>query len=156
MQSLLARTEEEGDCHIWTGYYGNGVPMVHHNDKMVSVRKVIFELLGKPVRQGFYSTTCGHKGCVCPDHIAYRAPKAHMKAMIEREFSRERVLKMTQARRKRADVVLSEAIAREIRQLDGTYRDIGAQYGVTKSVVSRIKRGEYWAESASPWAGLMR
>lgn len=156
IESLLARAVEEGECFHWTGYFARGVPHVHHNGKMQAVRRVMWELMGKKVADGFYSTKCNNKDCINPKHIVLRSKDEHIAYMNSQEFSIERRLNMTLARRRRDDVRLSEQLAREIRMADGRYEDIGSQYGVTKAVVSRIKRGVYWAESASPWAGLMR
>ena len=156
IESLLARAVEEGECFLWQGYAAQGVPQIHHDGKMAPVRRVMWELMGKKVVDGFYSTKCHSKDCVNPRHIVYRSREEHIAHMNEQEFSLERRLNMTKARRRRDDIRLSEDIAKEIRMANGNYRDIGSQYGVTKTVVSRIKRGVYWADSASPWAGLMR
>ncbi len=156
IESLRARCVEEGECWHWQGYSANHVPQVHDGEKMTATRKVMWRLMGHEVKKGYYSTSCGHKDCVNPEHLVYRSPAVHMRKMNAQEFTLERKLKMQQARRARPDIVLSESLAREIRVADGRYSDIGAQYGVTKAVVSRIKQGRLWRDTANPFGGLMR
>ncbi len=156
IESLKARCVEEGDCWLWQGYAANKVPMVHKDGGMVSVRRLMFDLMGKRTREGYYVPVCGNKECVCPDHTRYRSQAEHVAFMNKQEFSLERRLKMTAARRARADVVLSVDKARMIRSAYGSYAEISEAYGVTKSVVGRIKQGNYWRDLNSPFAGLMR
>lgn len=155
VESLLERTVEEGQCYLWQGYKANGVPMVDRDGKMVSVRRLIAELQGREVKRGYYVASCGCTDCVAPNHILYRHPNQHMKAMAETEFTVERRIRMIQATRKRPNVRLSIEIAREIRAAEGSYREIGERYGISKSCVGHIRRGDYWPEISSPFAGLM-
>jgi hypothetical protein len=73
IETLKARTIDEGDCWLWQGYIQNGTPQVMHyrqNKKgMYSVRRLLRELqVGRAMPDGHYGNTCGNPQCVSPDH----------------------------------------------------------------------------------------
>lgn len=156
IDSLLARADEYGECHLWTGYLGNGVPMVYSRGKMVSVRRLMMVIQGHEDKDGFYGVKCDCPTCVNPDHIQYRSQTQHLRKMNSKEFTLERKLRMTLSRRARPDMILTLDKVREIRAAEGSTREIGERYGISKSAVSKIRRGAYWPDTASPFAGLIR
>lgn len=159
VESLLARTVEEGDCLLWQGYVTSKTPQVDLNGKMVSVRKLLTQLQGKEVRSGtYFSNSCGNYLCVCPEHTVQRSRKQHSVAMGKAANSgANNVIRLSKiTAKKRATGKLDMATARQIREQAGTYRDIARQYGVSHALVGFIKRGRYWKDQANPFAGLMR
>lgn len=153
IDSLRARCEEEGHCWLWTGYFGNGVPMVYSKGRMRSVRLVLLELQG-PVRRSakYFAPTCGNAACVCPDHIAQRHPAEHMAHMGRNVDSRgpARRIKLTaHARATKAKLTIEQA--REIRMSTESGPVLAERYGVSRSIVNRIRRGEAWADQQNPF-----
>jgi len=157
IESLMEKTIEEGDCRLWTGYIGNNTPQVSHEKKMVMVRRLILKLKGKRVaRADHVGTTCGVCGCVEPSHIQQRTRREHSSLMgLSPNRNRlARAAKMAKhARENRAK--LSIEIAREIRASDESGPVWAARLGITRGLVSRIRRGQAWREfGGNPFAGL--
>jgi predicted XRE-type DNA-binding protein len=50
---------------------------------------------------------------------------------------------------------LNEQLAEEIRQADGTQREIAKRFGVSQATVSVIKRGKTWRDYNNPFAQLI-
>lgn len=159
-ESLKARCTEEGDCWLWDGYLGNGVPMVHHEGKMVAVRKLLTALAGKSIKRGaYFSPSCGNALCVCPDHIVRRSQNehsGHMARMLAQSPANDlRILKLTQTRRSRyAKLTLDDA--RMARASTESSQKVAEKLGVTKALIARIRRGVQWKDHANPFGGLMR
>lgn len=160
-ESLLANTIEEGQCLLWQGYFAyRGVPNVHHDGKMHSVRKLLLEFAGKKKdNTKFYKTSCNNPDCVNPAHIIQHTGKQHMTKMTSRSSTASATVKRrasaTRARRSRSDVVGLEK-AREIAMSTESSTVLSERYGVGKTTVNRIKRGEIWQTGINPFAGLLR
>lgn len=57
--------------------------------------------------------------------------------------------------KRRTDAKLSLDDVSQIRASDEKHEDLAARYGVSKSLIGRIRRGQMWKTfSASPFAGL--
>lgn len=154
MESLIARTDEEGDCLIWKGYIGNGVPQVSHHGKVIAVRRLMLELQGRVLRIGDHAASkCRNPSCVNPEHISHRNKFQHSAAMHSAPRNEEvRAAKLAAFRRKTAKLDMEKA--REIRCSDESGPVLAARYGVDKALVSRIRRNEAWREFSNPFAGL--
>lgn len=157
IESLKARTVEEGECWNWTGYLGNKVPHVCHNGKMHSVRRLFRDLMDKPVQAGSYIyPNCGNTICVNPKHNV---------ALTRKQFSK-RIGKMAagnlmrkikvQAFKQRTVGKLTWDQADEIRVSTEPSRQVASKFGVDKSLICRIRAGKAWVRYNSPFAGLMR
>jgi hypothetical protein len=157
VESLLARTVEDGDCNIWTGYSTSKTPQVDVNGKMTSVRKVLYELSGRQAQGLHFGTSCGTLNCVCPDHIVARNRTSHMRHMakVSAKGPGNAARKAAITRIKRAAGKLDMEKARRIREMEGTYRQIASEFDISHSLVGKIKRGSYWRELSNPFAGLM-
>jgi hypothetical protein len=125
---------------------------------MVSVRRLLRELeTGRPQPNGHYSNTCGNPLCVNPDHTLWRGQDAHMRAMAKkRRVSDVTASKLRNYRVDTGQAKLSESKAQEIRLSDETGQVLAERYGVSKSWINRIKRGEVWRVLSSPFAGLFK
>lgn len=157
LESILARTVEEGDCRIWHGYVTSKTPQVDVDGKMMSVRRLIVRLQGRPENKGaFYGVKCGTYLCVCPEHIIQLTRKQHSTHMAKaaNDGAANIIRKVKITAHKRASGKLDMDTAREIRVKEGTYRDIAKEYGISHSLVGHIKRGRYWKETSNPFAGL--
>ena len=157
IESLKARTIEEGDCWNWTGYLGNKVPAVSHDGKMTSVRRLFRDLMGNPVKAGwFVLPNCGNNICVNPEHSKLLSPKQFTQHMGKRAGgSLTRKMKI-QAFKQRTVGKLTWEQADEIRLSSEPSRQAAQKYGVDKSLICRIRAGKSWIRYNSPFAGLMR
>lgn len=158
VQSLYALTTDEGECRLWDKYLGNGVPMVFHDGRFIQVRKLILELQGVHVWARYTSPKCNNPLCVDADHIVQRSPKqqhTHMAKRVSLAPSNPmRIAKITKARREQVGKI-NQAQAMEIRMSEESGPVLAERYGVTRTLISRIKRGESWAqEFGNPFAGL--
>jgi hypothetical protein len=125
---------------------------------MVSVRRLFRELITvQPQPDGFYSVSCGNVECVNPDHTIVRTEKQHFKAMAKKvSDSPVRALKLSQYHRTVGKAKLSESKAQEIRLSNESGPVLAERYGVNKSLISRVRRGEIWKCLTNPFRGLMR
>lgn len=107
-------------------------------------------LVGRPPVEGQKAyRLCATPNCLRPAHLA---------AMTEQEFGARvtesgvlkrdvrRAAKLRAASRSRKTCKVNAAIAEQIRQAEGTLKEIGARYGIGHSQVSKIRRGESWAQ----------
>lgn len=153
LDDFHARCDEIGECWEWrarqTKEHGRRYPQIRVQGKTYNVRRAIYEAKHGEVRQGlFVVPTCGNLYCVNPDHC---------KAMTESQKSRHaakrgafssltRSRSIAVARRKAAYGKLDIDRAREIRLSDEPGPVLAQKYGIDKSLVNRIKRGEAWKD----------
>lgn len=162
IETLKARTIEEGDCWLWQGYIQNGTPQVIHYRKdkkgMYSVRRLLRELqIGKVMPDGHYGNTCGNPKCVSPDHTLWKTTKSHMRDMANRRtHGPVDSMKKRQARIDRGLTKLDMEKAQAIRNSNEPGRVLAAQYGVHESMIKRIRTGRVWKVLSSPFAGLLK
>jgi DNA-binding CsgD family transcriptional regulator len=160
LEYLRARSDEVGQCWEWTGALQGprGAPVMRHDGVAQPVRRVIAEQLGLPVRSRMATVRCCNNLCVNPAHVV----------VLTRKQLQQRTAKVTQlhadplrcrklAQTARRTAKLTEAQVIEIRSLDGlTQRQIAAQYGVSQSTVSAIRRGVKWKDYSNPWLQLLK
>lgn len=156
VDSLLAMTDDIGDCAEWRGRLCNGVPYVAHNKEVVPVRRLLIELAGGSVSNDLqYGCSCLNPLCVIPAHIQPRTMKQHSRVMNKSsdKTSVAFVAKMAAyAREHRAKINIE--IAREIRLSEKSGVVLAAEFGISRGTVQKIKRNEAWKETSTPFAGL--
>lgn len=143
IESLMARTEEVGNCIEWQGYFQNRAPYVQHGDRFLAVRRLIKELLGAHHGEKLsYGTSCGNHRCVNPDHIVARNVAQHMKYLTSKaDYNNPvRIAKLQKAAAKRR--VLNDEQVFQAYSDPRTCAEIAVDLGVSKEIVSRIKRGK--------------
>ena len=147
----------DGDCWQWHGCMQGAIPMIKHGSKVANVRRLVLIDRGVPMT-GFIATyTCGNPACVNPDH-AGRSTRAQMNRRIMADMNTAtntlRIKRIADVKR-RTDAKLSLDDVSQIRASDEKHEDLAARYGVSKSLIGRIRRGQMWKTfSASPFAGL--
>ncbi len=162
LESLQARTVEEGDCWLWRGYIQNGTPQVMRYGEgkkgMYSVRRFLRELqTGRPQPSGHYGNVCGNPLCVAPDHILYKNVKNHMRDMaLNRIHGPVDRLKKRQVRIDKGLTKLDMEKAQEIRVSSETSAELAQKYGVNQSLIKRIRAGRAWRVLSGPFAGLFK
>lgn len=157
---IKARCIEEGDCLIWQGAVGDaGYPiMKRYGGPCLLVRRVVVGLDGRePKPRQPVTCTCDDKRCVAPDHLKLSTwSKVGKKAAAKGAFSsKARGSKIAASRRESSGVKLNADIARTIRESTESGPVLAARYGVNKSRINAIKRGDAWKDyTPSPFAGL--
>jgi hypothetical protein len=151
----MARTVEEGDCLLWQGFINSGgTPIVRHNSKWTSVRRLFVLLMTGEAKEGYYGCGCGTHGCVSPKHTEYRTRRQQINHILTQPRTAAARALMTH-RRRQSNVKLTMEQARQIRMEEGFNYEIAPKYGVSAEMIRRIRRGEAWQEP-SPFAGLTR
>jgi hypothetical protein len=160
LDSILARTDEVGDCLEWQGIMGNNTPQIRIARKLHMVRRVIRDMLGNPAAKGSYlAPSCGNPKCVKPEHIIERTRAQHMKriaGMIDHNHPIRIAKLQRHAAHRRALGIEGEAI---VRTDPRPAQAVADELGVSKSLVNRIRRGDGYRQvdaSSNPFAGLMR
>jgi hypothetical protein len=162
LESLRSRVIEVGDCWEWQGYIQNNTPQVigypDGKKKMVSVRRMLREIItGQPQPDGHYGNTCGNPRCVNPDHTLWKSAAAHMRAMgRERKVSTVTANKLRKFRVEAGLAKLDESKAQEIRLSSEPASVVAERFGVSKSWITKIRRGAAWRVLTSPWQGLFK
>ncbi len=160
LETILARTDEVGECLEWQGITHNGTPQIRIDRKLRTVRRVIRELQGKPASPSvFLATSCGNPKCVHPDHIMARTKTQHMQAMgkLIQHNHPVRIAKLQKAKasERKLDATGLALVLTDPRRA----QDVADELSVSKSLVTRIRRGEAYRQvsaASNPFAGLMR
>lgn len=155
IDKLRHRCREEGDCLIWTGRHSvSNVPRLGN----ASLRRLIYAEANGPFQDRFLvTTTCGNALCINPEHLKTTTKSAVLKrAYATSDLAVRRSI--TSTRTARANAKLSIEAAREIRASGETIKVLAARYGVHQSLISFVRRGQAWKESAAanPFQGLMQ
>jgi hypothetical protein len=161
IESLLARTEEVGDCLEWQGYTQNLSPQVSHNNKMRTVRQLIAELQGFEIKGMMFVAKCGNPRCVNPEHIQAMTVKQHTAyACSKVDMSHPvRVQKLRLAAQARGLCKIPEDELGAIFLDPRSCSEVAADYGVSKSLIARKRRkfsGPKVSAQINPFAQLMR
>lgn len=157
IESLKQRTIDDAGCWIWQGYYGNKVPSVYGPNGMMPVRRLILDLLDKVYpKKSHLHPSCGNGGCVNPEHIKIYTVKQHMDALRkEAHKSQTRIANLQKYKRKHCSKI-NEDIAQEIRLSDETGPVLAEKYGVSRSLINRVRRNTAWVNRNHPFLSLMR
>ena len=131
--------------------------MMKHDGKVANVRRLVLIEHGVPMKGYIATYTCGNPACVNPEHTG-RSTRVQMNRRIMADMNSAtntlRVKRIAEIKR-RTSAKLSQADVDQIRAADEKQQDLANRYGVTKSLIGKIRRGEVWRTfSASPFAGL--
>lgn len=156
-QDLKDRSEEVGECWIWKQAVSKGgYPIMKLKGCGCQlVRRVAAKLAGHELapRQPV-ATSCSERLCVNPAHckpstiraIAKKAGKAGAWSTPKRSA------KIAAAKRAKGKLTAEQAA--EIRASTESGPILAARFGIHKSMVNNIKRGDSWRDYTSPFAGL--
>jgi hypothetical protein len=150
---LMARVKDNGEgCLIWTGYsYKGQQPMMNFKGNVpTTVRRVIWNAMHEraPKKNRIIRTTCGTPNCVDPAHLVSETRGA---PNIGRKHTLTACAAVAKAQRERSKI--AEVVAL-IRESDEPGTIVGARYGITQSMVSKIRLGKNWQDLSNPFAGL--
>ena len=158
-QDLLDRSDEVGECWLWKQATSDGgYPIMKvRGCGCRLVRRLAAELAGHDLKpRQPVVTTCDEKTCVRPEHCQPSNNQAvAQKAAAAGAFSQpQRGAKVAAGRRAKSAKLTMEQ-AQEIRLSTESGPVLAERYGVNRSLINGIKRGERWKDFSSPWAGLM-
>ena len=157
IEKIQRHITPDGDCWQWHGCMQGAIPMMKHDGKVANVRRLVLLECGVPMT-GFIATyNCSNPKCVNPEHAA-RSTRTQMNRRIMANMNNAtntlRIKRIADVKR-RTDAKLSQADVDQIRAADEKQQDLASRYGVTKSLIGKIRRGEVWRTfSASPFSGL--
>ena len=158
IEKIRRHIVEEGECWNWTGALQacGAVPTMNHAGRVGAVRRFILEEQGVVLGKRLATYTCGNPKCVNPEHVAPATRSALQKRLVaETGFNMNpaRWTKLSDNARTWAKITLE--IAEQIRNAEGTQREIAERFGVTQSIVSRVVLGKGWRTYVgNPFAGL--
>lgn len=156
--AFQARYEEVGECWEWQAgiSVANRVPIFCLKHTSITARKFAVEATGVDTTGKFVVHTCGNFKCVNPAHAKVLTRQQHMVYMGRHVgVGVTRVHKIAKAKQAAVGKI-TMAQAREIRASELTCKQLSEIYGLNPSRVSKIKRGEAWAEPNGFFTGLMR
>lgn len=159
LETLIARTQEEGQCMTWQGYFGNGVPMVSNPEErgMISVRRLILQLTGKnPPDGGFIAPRCGNRQCVNPQHLQHRTQRQHMAHIASEGSKNEMLNELRKAKISKAKRQISDTVRQAIIDSPLIAALAAKKYGVSVSTVKKYRVEAKTIKLGNVWAGLIR
>ena len=141
-------------CWVWQGATGglHHTPRIHKpGNKTIVVRRFVWELVhGEPPPEGRYVVArCRCSMCVNPDHLRLVTPQQHIRSVMKgKPKNSAATIQRTLTRIRRGTVRLDWEKAAEIRLMEGSCQQIAEKYGVSASMVNRVRLGKSWREPA--------
>lgn len=161
LDEIKSRCIEEGECWIWQGALNAcGYPIMKAKGVKSGcqlVRRVVVTLDGRtPKPRQPVIASCDDRRCCNPACLKLSTPSAVGKRAAKKgAFSgASRRSKIADSRRTRSK--LTQEQVQEIRASTESGPILAARYGVVKSTVSGIRRGELRRDYSNPFAGLLR
>lgn len=152
LMAIIDRTEEWGDCILWTGYCSK---KNQPKFRAQMVRRMVWEANNGPIPDGMLvSTRCNNPKCVSCLKLTTKAAITR-KAMANPATKLKRRASGARFARPVLGKITME-IAREIRLSEKTGKEWAKELGVSKALVSHVRCGRSWVEHSNPFAGLMR
>lgn len=155
LASVMARCKPFGNCLLWQGPMACGSPQVSNGSgKYIQARRFVYEQnAGAPIRAGLSPVMkCRNPRCLVYWHMELMTPKQiGARAADDGKFSSvKRRAAIASGRRREQNRKINIEIARAIRASDEPGPVLAARYGIHRTLVSRIRRGEAWCEWETP------
>lgn len=157
LAAIESRTEEEGDCLLWTGAHSRGQgsnrpqPAIWIDGKTMPLRRLAYVAYGKELFAHWrVSTTCGNDSCLCKAHLKR---KTHSESLLGHKKSFITSAKI--AARKQAASPLDWDKVREIRSSDESTRSLAVRLGVHEDTISKVRNYQSWREVGGVFSGLV-
>lgn len=155
IEQIHARCSDDCDCLLWTGAHNHaGQPKIRNT----SARRIVWELASGPIPAGaLVTTSCGHPGCLRPEHLELTNKALVAVAAAKRsDVLLRKSVANARAARASTRASITEAIAREIRASSEMGVTLAERYGVSPSLVTLVRKNKAWKDYSNPWQGLMR
>jgi hypothetical protein len=162
MMRVVTQIEDNGKCWIWTGAVNQqDHPIIHLRQPIyghkgcLTVRRFVFLLANGvlPARRPI-GCRCGEKLCVNPEHL-FLSTQSRIGKLAAKNGAwkgQDRAIKISVAKRAAGKLDIDKA--REIRMSDESGPVLAQRFGVDKSLINNIKRGNVWKDYSNPFAGL--
>jgi hypothetical protein len=127
-------------CWPWNGALtSHGYGELHWQGHTRAAHRLSFETAHGPIPDGAHILyRCDNPRCVNPAHLVAGSHLDNMRDMI----AKGRAVHPRGERNGKTRLTAEMALA--IRQATGSYREIGARFGVSERAVRGIKRGRVW------------
>lgn len=159
---ILAQCVEEGDCLLWQGAMGVGsnranpiVKGILASGKVnnLPVRRMVWEHRNGPLPPGkvVYRTCCQYRCLKCLDAGPPGAPARQRKLAGLSAHSPSARAALTSGARGRGNLVNTPEQVLEVKRLlaqGGSNPEVARQTGVSTAMVSKIRLGTCWRETA--------
>jgi hypothetical protein len=160
LDDIKARCIEEGECWIWQGALNaGGYPIMKAKGVRggcLLVRRVAISLDGRPPKpRQPVVTKCGDKRCCKPACMKLSTPSSVGKQAAKKGAFSSASRRSKIAESRRTNSKLTQEQVQEIRVSTESGPVLAARYGIVKSTVSGIKRGELRRDYTNPFAGLL-
>jgi Autographiviridae endonuclease len=141
-ERIFARTVPAGDCLIWTGAkdrQGRGV--ISYYRRLWKAHRVVWTEVRGPIPPGLeVCHRCDNGPCVNPGHLFLGTHAENMADMRAKGRHRPQPGELNGRAKLTADQ------ARQIRSSSEPTRTLVRRYGITRTVVQRIRNGRLWAQ----------
>lgn len=132
--------EPNSGCLLWLGtVYPSGHACLFWDGRLQRAHRLAWEAVNGPIPPGL--SACHHcdvRPCINVDHLFLGAHDDNMADMARKgRAARQRGESNGAAR-------LTDSQAREIRDAVGSYRKLGARFGVSHNQIYMIKHGKTW------------
>ena len=145
LDDLFSRSEWNGDCREWMGARNDrGYGQIVVDGQVVYVHRLMWMIGNGDIPDGMYVChTCDNPPCFRPAHLFLGTNSDNQRDALAK--GRRPIGEQHHAAKLTADDVASirSAVASGANQ-----RELGAIYGVTQSVISRVASGESWGHVA--------
>jgi hypothetical protein len=156
----LCDIDEDSGCWMWRGGVdssGTPVARFHVDGKrssVVSVRRVVLDLLGKQTKGRLATNKCDCKLCLAPKcAVAWTRKQLQKRTGATRDYSKDIVRKQAIAKsRRQRGTVLSEEKVKEMRDSGMTSREAAKTYGCSQYAAWAALSGKTWKEYQSPFS----
>lgn len=138
---------ETGECWEWQRTHnGLGYGELRVAGKNVYAHRLAFELAGNVIPDGMHILhKCDNPRCINPDHLEVGTQSKNMADCHAR--GRSRIPKPRVSGERNGSAKLTEAAVAMIRDslsAGVTQQQLADKFGVSQTLISRIKRGEIW------------
>ena len=149
-ERFMAKVRKDpGGCWVWTASARVGYGCISVGGRNQIAHRVAYELFVGPIpRSAVVMHTCDRPRCVNPAHLRVgtqadnlRDASAKGRTSGGAKGERHHQAKLTASQ----VATLRDLLARPMRR--GERKILAAQYGIHRSTLGRIKRGELWKES---------
>lgn len=150
IEKVLANSVQCGDCLLWQGAMAAGTaPQVRIDGVCVSIRRAMWEALGKKLSAAAVVAKCKEKRCVAPEHLVQkrRGPVVGSKKTL--------VARVNMANARRGRSILKPEDVDAIKDSDEIPRVLGERYGLSRSQIRNIKSGKCWVDFNNPFSQLI-
>jgi hypothetical protein len=141
------RTRGDGECLLWIGSVSTGgYGRVYIKRRVYQAHRVAWELIhGSPVPDGMFvlhnCPTGDNALCVRPGHLWLGTQLENILDM----WAKGRGSRHGQMGESNVNAKLTRIQAAAIRQSTARGMDLALEYGVSRSLISRIRKGKAWA-----------